>query len=264
MSINTIAKDVIIELESNISLLVVIYSALSLILSIIYKKTDFALVSIGMFVFSYIADRNIIISIFILSITLVFLLEKSDRILATGKYYRIINIEFLIIFAFFVPYYIVNIINIGNVHFNEEYCPYSFYPVKAVDYIIDNVDYKDSKFYTDLNWGSYVEFRGLKAFIDSRTEIFCEEFNSGITVLDEWASFNCDRSIDKFDALVEKYKFDYIILSTRGYDGELRYDDETGNYYIDHADSDIKLVDNSDKYEILYYDDDFSVIEVKK
>jgi hypothetical protein len=46
-----------------------------------------------------------------------------------------------------------------------------FRPIGAVDYIVKNVDTSKMRLYNEYNTGGYIEFRGLKTFIDSRAEV---------------------------------------------------------------------------------------------
>ena len=64
----------------------------------------------------------------------------------------------------------------------EKYVNERKYPVEAVNFIKENLDYKNLKIYNSFNYGSYLELSGIPAFVDSRSEIFTEEFNN-VTIL---------------------------------------------------------------------------------
>lgn len=53
----------------------------------------------------------------------------------------------------------------------------SSYPVKACDYIVENIDIKNARFFNDYNYGSYMLYRGIPVFIDSRCDLYTPEFN---------------------------------------------------------------------------------------
>ena len=53
----------------------------------------------------------------------------------------------------------------------------SSYPVKACDYILDNLDVKNIRIYNEYNFGSYMLFRGIPVFIDSRADLYTPQFN---------------------------------------------------------------------------------------
>ena len=53
----------------------------------------------------------------------------------------------------------------------------SSYPVKACDYILENVDISTMKIFNEYNYGSYILYRGIPVFIDSRADLYTPEFN---------------------------------------------------------------------------------------
>ena len=53
----------------------------------------------------------------------------------------------------------------------------SSYPVQASDYILENLDIENMKLYNEYNYGSYLLFRGIPVFIDSRSDLYSPEFN---------------------------------------------------------------------------------------
>ena len=52
------------------------------------------------------------------------------------------------------------------------------YPVKASEYLIENVDFSRMKLYNEYNYGSYLLFKGVPVFIDSRADLYAPEFNN--------------------------------------------------------------------------------------
>ena len=61
--------------------------------------------------------------------------------------------------------------------FNDKYIDESSYPVQACDYIIENIDLGKARFYNEYNYGSYMIFRGIPVFIDSRADLYAPEFS---------------------------------------------------------------------------------------
>ena len=57
------------------------------------------------------------------------------------------------------------------------------YPVDAATYILDNLDIKNIRLYNEYNYGSYLIFRGIPVFVDSRAELYTPEFNEGVQCL---------------------------------------------------------------------------------
>lgn len=91
----------------------------------------------------------------------------------------------------------------------DEYIEDYLYPVEACDYILENVEMENMRIYNGFNWGSYMEFRGIKAFIDSRSGMFCEEFNEGITILKDWLAVYYGET--DYSEVFEKYDITHVL-----------------------------------------------------
>jgi len=77
-------------------------------------------------------------------------------------------------------------------------------PIILADYITDNLDYKNLKFYNEFSQGSYLAYRGIPTFIDTRVEVFIKKFNKKEDVIRYYYN-------DSPEELLRRYKFDYII-----------------------------------------------------
>lgn len=120
----------------------------------------------------------------------------------------------------------------------EKYVNEKKYPVEAVNFIKENLDYKNLKIYNSFNYGSYLELSGIPAFVDSRSEIFTEEFNN-VTILKDW--LETSRGNVNYNDTFEKYKIDYAIVEDKEIintyistdeNYEKVFDDETFSIYI--------------------------------
>jgi len=60
---------------------------------------------------------------------------------------------------------------------NSNYVDMATYPVEASTWILDNLDVENIKLYDEYNFGSYLLFRGIPVFIDSRADLYSPEFN---------------------------------------------------------------------------------------
>ena len=114
------------------------------------------------------------------------------------------------------------------------------YPVKACDYIIENLDYKNIKIFNDYNYGSYLMFRGIPVFIDSRADVYDPQFNGF--------------EDDIFQDFIHIYTMkDY-------------YEDKFEHYGITHVitykKSSLALyIEKTSNYKELYSDDNFVIYE---
>ena len=55
---------------------------------------------------------------------------------------------------------------------NIDYVNESLYPTKAVEYIKENIDYKNMRVYNSYNFGSYLMLHDIPVFIDSRADLY--------------------------------------------------------------------------------------------
>ena len=60
---------------------------------------------------------------------------------------------------------------------NEKFIPDSQYPIAACDYILANLDIDNMKIYNEYNYGSYLIYRGIPVFIDSRADLYTPQFD---------------------------------------------------------------------------------------
>ena len=89
------------------------------------------------------------------------------------------------------------------------------YPVSACDFILENIDLSTAKFYNEYNYGSYMLFRGIPVFIDSRADLYAPEF-SGNKDEDIFSDFINTSSISKYyEDTFEKYNITHVILGKK-------------------------------------------------
>lgn len=116
----------------------------------------------------------------------------------------------------------------------------SQYPVEACDYILENLDVENIKLFNDYNYGSYLMFRGIPVFIDSRADVYDPKFNG----------------------LKDDIFQDYISLSGLN----CYYEDKFEHYGITHvmtyANSKLSLYISKDsRYKEIYKDKSFVIYE---
>lgn len=52
------------------------------------------------------------------------------------------------------------------------------YPIYAVDWIKENLDYKNIKLFNEYNYGSYLLYNGIPVMIDSRCDLYTPQYNT--------------------------------------------------------------------------------------
>ena len=123
------------------------------------------------------------------------------------------------------------------------------YPVEMSDYILqyfeeNNIDIKNVRLYNEYNYGSYLLYRGIPVFIDSRCDLYAPEYNGGRDIfMDFMKSSNLDVW---FEDIFDKYKINYVIL----------YKNSKMNMIIQDS--------HLDGYELLKQDDNFVFYKLTK
>ena len=132
---------------------------------------------------------------------------------------------------------------------NTKYVNESTYPVQASEWILENLDVKNIKLYNEYNYGSYLLFKGIPVFIDSRADLYAPEFNtpSGKATdgNDIFMDFiNSSNISTYYGDIFEKYNITHVIV----------YKNSKIAMLIRKADS--------EKYNEIYSDDNFVIYEV--
>lgn len=131
---------------------------------------------------------------------------------------------------------------------NDKFVDENSYPVKACDFILENLDVNNIKLYNEYNYGSYLLYRGIPVFIDSRADLYSPEFNG--TKNDE----NKYEGRDIFS--------DFLNISNIG----TFYESKFREYGITHVmmGKNTKLnllISREDNYKLLYEDNNFVIYE---
>ena len=93
---------------------------------------------------------------------------------------------------------------------DDKYIDESSYPVQACDYILQNIDLGKARFYNEYNYGSYMLFRGIPVFIDSRADLYAPEFSGKSD--DIFMDFIETSGIAKFyEDIFKKYDITHVI-----------------------------------------------------
>ena len=147
-----------------------------------------------------------------------------------------------------VGYIVMILVMLGlSYHFyepkqNDEYIDETAYPVQACDYIIENVDLGNARFYNEYNYGSYMIYRGIPVFIDSRADLYAPEFSGKKD--DIFMDFINTSSITEFyEVIFDKYDITHVIT----------YENSKMNMIIKET--------KDPNYKKLYEDDYFTVYQ---
>ena len=120
----------------------------------------------------------------------------------------------------------------------DSFIPDDEYPVEAVKYIKNNLDYKNIKLFNSYNYGSYLLFNDIPVFIDSRSDLYMKQFNSNL----------------KYDVFNDYVNIIYNYVDKFRYYGI--------EYVLEYNDSDLSLILHKDNnYKVIYEDDYFTLFE---
>ena len=140
--------------------------------------------------------------------------------------------------------------NLYNKVKNDKYINESTYPVQASEWILENLDVKNIKLFNEYNYGSYLLYKGIPVFIDSRADLYAPEFNTKtgnkVNGNDIFIDFINESSISVYYGdIFKQYDVTHVIL----------YKGSKVNMLIQKADS--------EKYKEIYSDNSFVIYEVR-
>lgn len=132
---------------------------------------------------------------------------------------------------------------------NNSYVNKDTYPVEASEWILKNLDVQNIKLYNEYNYGSYLLFKGIPVFIDSRADLYAPEFNTktgdssdGQDIFSDF--LDCSNIGTYYGDVFEDYGITHVLV----------YKNSKVNMLIEKADS--------EKYELLYSDKFFVIYKV--
>lgn len=183
-TMQVISEHLPLTLINNVNVVVILTIVLGIL---IFTKTKIKVreffMLFGLILLSFISQRQVSMLVlagnFILVRMICTLLEKAKNILKIKVenivYINLISITLITVF-----------INIMSIDYslkkkNHVFIDESSYPVGAADYIVNNiipeVGKENLRIYNDYNYGSYLLYRDIPVFIDSRCDLYTPEFN---------------------------------------------------------------------------------------
>ncbi len=110
---------------------------------------------------------------------------------------------------------------------DKEFVNHKVYPIKATEYIKENLDYKNIRIFNEYNYGSYLLLNDIKVFIDSRADLYTKEFNKKEDILKEYMSSNYQNIFDKYEIThVIASKNDILYNYTKNMNYKIIYEDD--------------------------------------
>lgn len=141
-------------------------------------------------------------------------LKEHDRLALNTMQYTVI-----VVAIFFL---------IGTQINDNEYIKKSEYPVVAYEQTKEYFN-EDTRMFNEYSWGSYFMLDNQKVFIDSRLDLYTEEYNKGVTVFKDYLNINLD-----YKEIIEKYDINmFFIKSNTPLATILKVDNEFEEVYSD-------------------------------
>ena len=152
---------------------------------------------------------------------------------------KILSIAFVTVLAFAIyrPIY-------GNKIVDD-----NTYPVAACDYILNNLDVSTMRIYNEYNYGSYLVYRGIPVFIDSRADLYTPQFNG-----------TKNKETKKYEGL--DIFSDYLNISNIGTDYKDKFEQYGITHVMTYKNAKLKmLIEDDPNYTKIYGDDRFVIFE---
>lgn len=132
---------------------------------------------------------------------------------------------------------------------DDKFVNEKIYPVEAAEWIKQNLDVRNIKLFNEYNYGSYLLFKDIPVFIDSRADLYAPEFNTSTGISkdgnDIFMDFiNSSNISTYYGDIFEKYEITHVIL----------YKDSKMAMLIRKTDS--------EKFNEIYSDKNFVIYEV--
>jgi len=135
-------------------------------------------------------------------------------------------------------------VNIYKPKIDDKFIDEKSYPVEAATYILNNLDIENIRLYNEYNYGSYLLYRGIPVFIDSRADLYSPEFNKGINIFNHYLNLSGVNN-DNIEETLDQYDITHMIMYKKA---KLR----------------TFIKQNKEKYNLLYEDDYFCIYERKQ
>lgn len=220
-----------IRMQTYLYVVIFLIFILSLTKKFKIKLKDLFLI-LGLILLALLSHRSYALLIILGTFSFIRILEnyKNDKLtqVLDNKLFKRLFLLLIVFFTTFLFYF----------NLEEEYVDSKVYPIKAVNYIKENLDYKNIRLYNEYNYGSYLLMNDIPVLFDSRADLYLEEFNNGVTVFKDFMVNDLE-----YEKLHKKYNFSHVIIKKKS---SLNY-----------------LLEKDLNYLNIYNDDYFNIYERK-
>lgn len=238
----------LIKNNNMIAILIIIFGILTFTKTKIKLRDLFMLM--GLILLSFMSQRQVsmlvIIGNFIVAKMLFEFLNNADKKLFNHMYTEIGAIIVITCFTSILS------INYYKDKRNDIYVDDSSYPVQASNYLVNDlipsIGKENFKLYNEYNYGSYLLFRDIPVFIDSRADLYTPEFNG--------------EKDEEGDYAGRDIFTDFLNISSLATDYEYKFNEYGITHVMTYSNSKLNsLIEKDQNYKLLYEDDDFVIYE---
>jgi len=118
---------------------------------------------------------------------------------------------------------------------DTQYIKETEYPVKAYQSVKQYFN-EDTRVFNEYSWGSYLMLNNQQVFIDSRLDLYTEEYNKDVTVFKDYLNIEL-----KYKEIIDKYNINMFFIKSNtplstilsvDNDFEEIYSDDVASVYI--------------------------------
>ena len=124
-----------------------------------------------------------------------------------------------------------------SINSKESFINENIYPVAMVDYMKENLDMENVRLYNEYDFGSYLIYKDIPVFIDSRSDLYTKSFNNKNDIFNE-----CMNITENYGRIFKKYEITHILI----------YKDTNLNQIL-AASSNYKLVHKEGRFMLYEY-----------
>lgn len=126
---------------------------------------------------------------------------QMEKIITTG-FGKVITLLIVLLFSI-----IVYKPQVGDKFINT-----SSYPIQAAEYINNNLNKENMRLYNEYNYGSYLLYKDIPVFIDSRADLYTPEFN-GDKDKDVFSDFIKVSGVNiHYEKIFDKYEITHLLI----------------------------------------------------
>lgn len=155
---------------------------------------------------------------------------QMEKIITTG-FGKVITLLIVVLFSIIVY----------RPQAGDKFISTSSYPIEAAEFINNNLNKENMRLYNEYNYGSYLLYKDIPVFIDSRADLYTPEFN-GNKDKDIFSDFIKVSGINvHYETIFDKYEITHLLIPN--------------NAKIN------LFISKDENYKSLYKDDNFVIYE---